>query len=97
LLLIVPPKFASQRGVAQLPFGLERRRWAAGSFGQSWPEVWLFVPPTLTLFGPAEHAAEVGLLSVCHCIIGCLPSDDVTWAQCCKTLYGRKLRIFFIS
>ena len=69
LLLIVAPEFAPQRSVAQLPLGLEWRHWAAGSFGQAWPEVWLFIIPTLTMLGPAEHVDKVVLLSVCHCII----------------------------
>ena len=54
LLLIIAPKFASERGIAQLAFWLKWRRWAAGSFGQAWPEVCFLL---VRMFGPAEHFA----------------------------------------
>ena len=50
LLLVVAPQLSPEGRVAQLAFGLVGRHWAAGSFGQTCPEVWLVL-----MFGPAEH------------------------------------------
>ena len=53
LLLIIAPKFASERGIAQLAFWLKWRRWAAGSFG---PQLQSAIPnPTAAFSVPDDR------------------------------------------